>query len=116
MSTTPRVRRSALDTMTVLALALTGLAMGGPASAAAPENDTVVIHTVKDPNLVLDMAGGSANPGTRVVLYGAHGGANQKWEMAPVQGDWSGSRTVTSSPWSTSTAASAWTRPEAASR
>ena len=100
MPTTPRTRRAALGTIAVLALALTGLA-AGPAGAAAPGNgtaaaQTVVIHTVKDPNLVLDMAGGSANPGTPVVLYGAHGGANQKWEMIPVQGDWFQLRNVAS--------------------
>ena len=95
MSTTRRARRTALGMMAVLALAFTGLAMG-PADAAAPDAQTVVIHTVNNPNLVLDMAGGSANPGTPVVLYNAHGGANQKWEMIPVQGDWFQLRNVAS--------------------
>ncbi|MEU4891174.1 RICIN domain-containing protein [Streptomyces sp. NPDC044780] len=99
MPTVRYVRQAALGTTSLLALALTGLT-AHPAGAAEPAdaaaNQTVIIHTVKTPSLVLDLQGGSANPGTPVILYNAHGGANQRWEMVPVQGDWFQLRNVAS--------------------
>ncbi|MCF6524574.1 RICIN domain-containing protein [Streptomyces sp. JJ36] len=88
------LRKRILGTTALLALAASGLSVSTPAGAqapAAPEataNQTVVLHTVKDPNLVVDLAYGSPTPGTKVILHPAHGGANQKWEVVPVQGDW----------------------------
>lgn len=93
----PARRRLRLATTALLTLATAGLAVN-PAGAAAETRqaaepraaaaDTVILHTVKNPNLVVDMAGGSSAQGTRVILYPAHGGANQKWEVVPVRGDW----------------------------
>ncbi|MBW8092941.1 RICIN domain-containing protein [Streptomyces hygroscopicus subsp. hygroscopicus] len=87
------VRQAALGG-TLLALALTGLAVtpagaaapGGPATRAAGQ--TVILHTVNDPNLVADLAYGSSTDGTPVTLYPEHGGTNQQWEVVPVQGNW----------------------------
>ncbi|MFD8097413.1 RICIN domain-containing protein [Streptomyces malaysiensis] len=88
------VRQTTLGGTALLALALTGLVVS-PASAtthgesvaqAAPQ--TLILHTVKDPNLVADLANGSPTPGTPVTLYPEHGGANQQWEVVPVQGNW----------------------------
>lgn len=86
-----------LSTTALLALTLSGLS-AGPATAAQgaqgaqPASDaaasTVVLHTVKDPNLVVDLDHGNPAGGTPVILYRAHGGANQKWEVVPVRGDW----------------------------
>lgn len=83
-------RRAALGCTALLALALTGVAMS-PATAA-PSVDaaaqTLVLRTVKDPNLVADLAYSSPTPGNPVTLYPYHGGGNQQWEVVPVQGDW----------------------------
>lgn len=87
------LRSRILGITALLGLALTGLSAGAAAAPAAPAqpsaaNETVVLHTVNDPNLVVDMAAGSSAPGTRVILYPKHGGTNQQWEKVPVQGDW----------------------------
>ncbi|MCH6161597.1 RICIN domain-containing protein [Streptomyces marispadix] len=89
------LRRGMLSATALLALTLTGLS-AGPATAqgaqgAQPVSDAapaVVLHTVKDPNLVVDLDHGNPAQGTPVILFGAHGGANQQWEVVPVQGDW----------------------------
>jgi hypothetical protein len=87
-------RRAALGGTALLALTLTNLP-GSPATAAEPDasatqavEQTLVLRTAKDPNLVADMAYGSPNPGNPVTLYPAHGGTNQQWEVVPVQGNW----------------------------
>jgi hypothetical protein len=82
-----------LSTTALLALTLSGLSAGPAAAAqgaqAAPDAaPAVVLHTVKDPNLVVDLDHGNHAEGTPVILYRAHGGANQQWEVVPVQGDW----------------------------
>jgi hypothetical protein len=90
------LRRGMLSTTALLALTLAGLS-AGPATAAqgaqGAENEqnaatSVVLHTVKDPNLVVDLDHGNPAGGTPVILYREHGGANQQWEVVPVRGDW----------------------------
>ncbi len=83
---------SALLTMLIAGLSATpagALDAEAPGDQAAPAaGETVVLRTVKDPNLVVDMSSGSSEEGASVILYPAHGGANQSWEIVPVQGDW----------------------------
>lgn len=80
-------RRALLGTAAVLGLMLAGVsAAASPASAA---NRVTIIHTVNDPNLVIDLEASNPADGTRIILYPRHGGANQRWEIVPVNGDWS---------------------------
>ncbi|MCX2968636.1 MULTISPECIES: RICIN domain-containing protein [Streptomyces] len=90
-------RRKLLAVTALLGLAFAGLS-ANPAGAAAPAAEaaaeaaptaqTLVLRSVKNSNLVVDLAGSSARPGTPVITYPYHGGANQQWEVVPVQGDW----------------------------
>jgi len=51
----------------------------------APKGKYFVI-TSKQTGLALDVKGGSANPGTPVVMWGKHGNNNQQWFIDPVTG------------------------------
>jgi len=65
--------------------ALLGAMLAGPASAST----SFAIHI--SPNntfgLLLDVSGGSTQPGAPVIDYWANGGANQAWTFYPVGGN-----------------------------
>lgn len=84
------VRKAAAVSAAALALTLTGLTVNPAAAAsdAAQAPATLIVRSVKNPALVVDLSGGSSEQGTPVILNLPTGGASQQWEVVPVQGDW----------------------------
>jgi hypothetical protein len=91
-------RNSLIGIAALLGLALPGMAAttatAAGSDAQAQPAPTVIIHSAKDDGLVLDVSGSSTEDGAPIILYNRHGGANQRFEMVPVQGDWFQLRSV----------------------
>ncbi|MFI0240191.1 RICIN domain-containing protein [Streptomyces sp. NPDC016845] len=85
-------RRATLTALALAGLAFTGLstpaATAAEAPAAPPLQGTVVIRTATDPGMVVDLDHGSPATGAPVLVYPDHDGANQKWQVVPIAGEW----------------------------
>ncbi|MET9859725.1 RICIN domain-containing protein [Streptomyces smyrnaeus] len=96
----PTVRRTLISATALLGLALTGMATTNATAAGsvkqAQPDQTVIIHSAKNPRLVLDVKDNSTQDGAPIILYNRHGGTNQRFEVLPVQGDWFQLRSVRS--------------------
>ncbi|MBO8193497.1 RICIN domain-containing protein [Streptomyces oryzae] len=94
----PKKRRALLSATVLLGLAATGLATSVPGATADDRaaQHTVIIHSAKNSNLVMDVEGASKQNGARIILYPRHARDNQRWQILPGKGDWFQLRSVDS--------------------